>query len=145
MTDSLPVGLRATRLQQLVRALGTSAAAIALCSASAQAAAFPAGCSGGTGNVASLIAAINSANANGAGPDTVQLGHGCLYTLTAPDTTPGFMNWYGPSGLPAIASDITIEGNGSTIARSESAPKPFRLFFVGADPFSGSTDDYVSP
>jgi hypothetical protein len=77
--------------------------------------------------VASLEAAINAANA-AAGADTVQLGRGCTYTLTAVDN-----NWYGPTGLPAIASDVTIEGNGATIARSLVAPS-FRLFFVGADP-----------
>lgn len=33
----------------------------------------------------------------------VALSPGCTYTLTAAEN-----NWYGPNGLPAIASDITI-------------------------------------
>ncbi len=35
----------------------------------------------------------------------------------------------GPSGLPQVSSDITIEGNGNTIERASAAPD-FRLFFV---------------
>ncbi len=113
-------------------------AGLAVHAGSASAATFTAACSGHTGDPASLIAAINSANAAG-GSNTVQFGAGCTYTLTAVDN-----NWYGPNGLPAIASDITIEGNGATIARAVSAPK-FRFFFVGADLASASTDNYVSP
>ena len=93
---------------------------------------------GTTGDVPSLIAAVGSANAS-PGPDTVALAPGCKYALTVVNN-----NWYGPNGLPAIASDITIEGNGSTISRSAAAPT-FRLFFVGADPLSAGTDNYVSP
>ena len=125
-----------------VRALlGAALACAMLCGVlcgRAAAATFTAGCTGTTGDVPSLITAINSANSS-AGPDTVALGQGCTYTLTALDN-----NWYGPTGLPPIASDITIEGNGSTIARSASAPH-FRLFFVGADPLSAGTNQYVTP
>lgn len=47
-----------------------------------------------------LIAAINDANAARAdGPHTIALSPGCTYTLTQPDNF-----WYGPNGLPAIAS-----------------------------------------
>jgi len=99
---------------------------------------FTAACSGGTGDTQSLVAAIEAANAN-AGADTVRLGAGCTYTLNAANN-----NWYGPNGLPAIASNITIEGSGATIARAPLAPK-FRLLFVGADPNSVDTEDYVSP
>ena len=105
---------------------------------SASAATFTAGCSGATGDPDSLVSAIDQANAS-LGPDTVELGAGCLYLLTDVNN-----NWYGPNGLPAISSNVTIEGNGATIARASSAPK-FRLFFVGADPTSPGTDDYVSP
>jgi hypothetical protein len=109
----------------------------ALGSAPAPAATFPAACSGTTGDPASLVSAIDQANAV-AGADTVQLGNGCRYELTAANN-----HWYGPNGLPAIASEMTIEGSGSTIAR---APGPaFRLFFVGADESSPRTDGYVSP
>ena len=99
---------------------------------------FKAACSGTTGDVPSLIAAVGSANAS-PGPDTVALAPGCKYALSVVNN-----NWYGPNGLPAIASDITIEGNGSTISRSAAAPT-FRLFFVGADPLSAGTNNYVSP
>ena len=104
---------------------------------SAQAGTLQTGCSGGTGDVASLIAAINLANGDAA-PDTVQLQPGCTYSIATVDN-----NWYGPNGLPAIGSDVTIEGNGATISRS--VPTPFRFFFVGADPAASSTSGYVSP
>ena len=104
----------------------------------ASAATFAAGCSGTTGDPASLASAIDQANAS-LGPDTIELGAGCQYLLTAVNN-----GWYGPNGLPAIASDVTIDGHGATIARSPTAPK-FRFFFVGADPANPNTDDYVSP
>ncbi len=117
------------------------AAAVSVVSAgSASAATFTAGCSGTTGDSSSLVAAINNANAAG-GSNTVQLGAGCTYTLTAVDN-----HWYGPDGLPAIASDVTIDGNGATIERSSASGTPsFRLLFVGADIANPSTSNYVSP
>jgi hypothetical protein len=96
---------------------------------------FPAACAGTTGSAASLVAAINSANATPA-LDTVQLGSGCRYALTTPNN-----NWYGANGLPAISSPITVDGRGATIARAVGAA-PFRFFFVGANPTSTG---YVSP
>jgi hypothetical protein len=40
-------------------------------------------------------------------------------------------NWYGPDGLPAIASIVTINGNGAVIQRDPGAATPnFRLFYV---------------
>ena len=100
-----------------------------------------AACSGTVGDVASLKSAISTANTSGPGPDTIELGAGCVYTLTAVDN-----NWYGPNGLPAIASDVTIDGNGATITRDTSQPA-FRFFFVGADPGSTAhhTENYVTP
>ena len=109
------------------RGVAASVVAFALWAAPADAAPLTAACSGTTGDTASLVSAINDANA-AAGADSVLLGAGCLYRLTGVDN-----NWYGPNGLPPIASDITIEGNGATIARDATAPK-FRLFFVGANP-----------
>ena len=101
---------------------------------------FTVSCSGTTGDVPGLVAAIAQANAGG-GPNIVALERGCVYTLTAVDNY-----WYGPKGLPPIASTITIEGNGATIARSQAAGTPdFRLFFVGADPARAETLNYVSP
>jgi hypothetical protein len=114
------------------------AGATTLAPSSASASTFTAACSDRAGDVGSLKAAITAANAN-PGADTVALGAGCRYTLGAPDN-----NWYGPNGLPPIASDITLEGNGATIARREQAVA-FRLLFVGADPTSPSTSSYVSP
>ncbi|MDQ1501096.1 MAG: hypothetical protein QOI86_4436, partial [Actinomycetota bacterium] len=89
---------------------------------------------------AALISAITNANA-AAGADVLTLPAGCTYTLTTPDNY-----WYGPNGLPPIASDITIEGNGAVIERSNAGgTTPFRLFFVGADPADADTLNYVSP
>jgi hypothetical protein len=107
--------------------------------AAAHAESFPAACSNGAGDTTSLIAAIQATNANGPGADVVQLGQGCSYVVTTPNN-----NWFGPNGLPEIAGDVTLEGNGATILRPASAV-PFRLFFVGADPASERTDGYVSP
>ncbi len=90
-------------------------------------------CTGGS----PLVAAINGANTGG--PGTIILRHGCTYTLNAPDNY-----WYGPNGLPPIASAITIEGNGATIAREAGSP-PFRFFYVGADPANPNTFGYTSP
>ena len=115
-----------------------TALAFALWPCAGQAATFPAACTGATGDVDSLKAALVSANAT-AGPDTVQLGTACVYTLGAVDNS-----WYGPNGLPPISSDVTVEGNGATIARFAQAP-PFRLFFVGADPAGTRTPSYVTP
>ncbi|HEX8915950.1 MAG TPA: hypothetical protein VF796_26620, partial [Humisphaera sp.] len=79
-------------------------------------------------DTAALIAAINSANTL-PGADTISLAAGSTYTLTAQDNY-----WYGPNGLPAITSDVTIEGNGATIERSAAANTPkFRLFYVAGD------------
>ncbi len=124
--------------RQAVSAVLVAVVVLGLAPGLASAATFTAACSRSTGEVSSLVAAINSANSS-AGPDTIALGTGCTYSLTAVDNY-----WYGPNGLPPIASDITIEGNGATIARSASAPH-FRLLFVGADPLSAGTDSYVSP
>lgn len=78
------------------------AVSVCVLAGTASAATFTAACSGTTGDPVSLVAAPNSANAAG-GSNVVQLGAGCTYTLTAVDN-----NWYGPNGLPAIASDITF-------------------------------------
>jgi hypothetical protein len=93
-----------------------------------------------------LIGAIEDANA-AAGPDTISLAPNCVYSFTAPYTSPtsGYASWYGPSALPAIASSITIEGNGATIERAPSATVSFRLLFVGADPTDPHTSGYATP
>jgi Bacterial Ig-like domain/HYR domain len=97
-----------------------------------------------------LIGAIEVANANGPGPDTIELAPDCTYALSSPYVSLGlagknYVSWYGPSGLPAIASDITVEGNGATIERVAAAGTPFRLLFVGADPTDPDTFNYATP
>jgi hypothetical protein len=81
----------------------------------------------GAGDVACLIAAINTANASGEA-NTITLEAG-TYTLTAVNNNTG-----GPNGLPVITSPfpLTIQGAGAevtSIDRSASAP-PFRIFLV---------------
>jgi hypothetical protein len=86
------------------------------------------------------VSAIASAN-NSSGADAVQLGRGCVYSLGAQNNY-----WYGPNGLPAITSSITIEGNGATIQRGATIGTPtFRLFYVAADPANPKTFNYVVP
>lgn len=72
--------------------------------------------------VTDLINEINAANQAG-GSNTIALVAGNTFTLTAaPD---------GANGLPVIAANdnLTIQGNGDTIARDTAAPA-FRLFDV---------------
>jgi hypothetical protein len=83
----------------------------------------------------SLIEAIVNANNDaatfpdcsaGSGADTIVLPANANLTLSGVDNTA-----LGPAGLPQIASRITIEGNGGTIARDGSAPG-FGLIAVGS-------------
>ena len=76
----------------------------------------------GPGDVATLIADINTANGNGQS-NIINLSPS-VYTLTAVNNF-----WYGPTGLPPIFSNLTIHGNGATIQRA-SIPFDFRLFYV---------------
>ena len=81
----------------------------------------------GPNDVASLIQSIETANTNGQS-NTINLAAGSIYTLNTVDNF-----WYGPNGLPAITSTITIEGNGATIQRSTVGSTPnFRLFYISA-------------
>jgi hypothetical protein len=89
----------------------------------ARAATISVPCSGPNGGAAGLIAAINTANGNRV-DDTIALSPLCTYTLTTANN-----NTNGPTGLPAITSDITIDGNGATIRRSPATGTPdFRIF-----------------
>ncbi|MEU6317140.1 hypothetical protein [Streptomyces sp. NPDC047009] len=72
--------------------------------------------------VKDLVEAINTANAS-PGADTLRLARKCTYKLTSPDTANP------ANGLPAITSEITIDGNGATITRAKSAPD-FRILLV---------------
>ena len=77
-----------------------------------------------TADVAALTAAITAANI--AGGQTLSLGAGCTFTLTAVDNTGS----NGPNGLPQITSTMTIQGNGDTITRDTASGNtpPFRYF-----------------
>ncbi len=85
-------------------------------------------------NTAELIQAIEDANANDEA-DVIELVAGTTYNLTESfagnDAIDGDLEGfdYGATGLPFITSDITINGNGATIARL-SASEDFRLFTV---------------
>ncbi len=93
----------------------------------------------------SLIQAVTEANV-APGADTLSLAAACLYEFSNPYALNSgtYAYWYGPSALPAIASDITVEGNGATLARAVGSP-PFRIFFVGADAGDEDTLGYASP
>src|SRR6266404_8830338 len=57
--------------------------------------------------------ALNAANNSGSSNSyVINLQAYTIYDLTKIDNY-----WYGPDGLPAIASTVTINGNGSTIQR----------------------------
>jgi hypothetical protein len=111
----------------------------------ARAADLNAGCSGSVGDEPALVKAIEDANneTTHPGPDRIILG-ACTYSVLKPLNTTQYY-WYGPSGLPAISSDITVEGNGATIRRDPSSSARYRLFFIGADPNNLATDAFVTP
>src|SRR6056297_3609172 len=80
----------------------------------------------------SLVEAFENAEADsalhadctaGSGADDIVLANGATYTLAASNN-----NEYGPNGLPAIFSAITVEGNNATIQR-DGAAGPFRLAY----------------
>ena len=81
----------------------------------------------------SLIDAITAANTNtatggctaGSGADTINLPTNSTHTLTSVNNST-----YGPTGLPVISTNITIDGNGSTITRS--SVSAFRIFAIGS-------------
>jgi hypothetical protein len=83
----------------------------------------------GCGDVAELISALHNAN-NSPGDDTVVLAAGCTYSLTGVENY-----WYGPNGLPAITSVVTIDGNGATLLRAfEPGTPAFRFLYVAGAP-----------
>jgi hypothetical protein len=71
-----------------------------------------------------LINAIHNAT-NG---DVLSLAQGCIYTLTDHDNSDPNL---GDNGLPVISQRLTIEGNGATITRAQSASK-FRIFEIAS-------------
>jgi hypothetical protein len=80
------------------------------------------------GDVACLIAAINTANGNGEA-DIITLAAG-TYLLTTVDNT---IN--GNNGLPSMTSPITLQGTGAetTILERDASALPFRLVHVSAE------------
>ncbi|MFZ6029817.1 MAG: choice-of-anchor Q domain-containing protein [Chloroflexota bacterium] len=90
----------------------------------AAAAIFNPTCTGGVGDVAELIATINTANSNGQN-DTINLVAGCVYTLTNADNATA-----GGTGLPVITSNITVNGNGAILQRDSGTANNFRIFYV---------------
>ncbi len=85
------------------------------------------------GSNVTLRDAINAANNTGGSGNTFQIN---LQANTTYDLTTVDNNWYGPDGLPAISSNLTIDGNGATIQRGSDATANFRLFYVSGG-FSG--------
>jgi hypothetical protein len=95
--------------------------------------------SGGTGaTTCTLRDAITAANKNtntggcvvgaGGAPFTINLQKDTVYTLSQIDNN---LFGLGNNGLPVIATDITINGNGATIQRDSNNNTPnFRFFFV---------------
>ncbi|MGW1093875.1 hypothetical protein ACWD4L_48980 [Streptomyces sp. NPDC002596] len=111
--------IRACTVASAVLALVTALAggATAQTQAVAHAATVDVRCS-----VQDLVEAINTANGS-LGADTLRLARKCTYKLTSPDeANPA-------NGLPAITSEITIDGNDATITRAKSAPD-FRILLV---------------
>ncbi|HET6507051.1 MAG TPA: Ig-like domain-containing protein [Baekduia sp.] len=103
--------------------LGTMLTILAASGASAATITVPAG------DTAALVSAIATANAT-PGADTVEVSG--TYTFSAANNF-----WYGPNALPAITSDVTIEGDadhGAVIASTNATR--LRLFYV-ADTRSG--------
>ncbi len=91
--------------------------------------------SGGSGAAGGckLRDAITAANndtatggcAAGSGADTITLPPNATITLVAIDNSQ-----FGFNGLPAITSQITIQGNGTTIQRNPSSDLNFRIFAI---------------
>ncbi|MBI3801541.1 MAG: hypothetical protein HY268_31795 [Deltaproteobacteria bacterium] len=129
---ALPTRLRRLWQRRARASLAGAALALALGSGSAWADTIT------VSGTCSLIDAITTANtdtdtggcvqtpATTAGADTIVLPANSVQTLTAVDN-----DTYGPIGLPMIVSEITIQGNNSTITRSGAAPA-FRILALNA-------------
>ena len=85
------------------------------------------GCAGTTGDVAGLRAAITRVENNPDGVGRVSLSPGCTYLLA----DAAFTDADGSNGLPQVTGDLTLRGNGATIARDTTVGTPrFRLLEV---------------
>jgi hypothetical protein len=99
------------------------------------------------GSKVTLIDAINAANNTSAAsggsytidlpttPTTITFSQPLNNTTVKGTNVVQDQNWYGPDALPAITSNITIQGNGDTLAVSGTA---MRFFYVSGGPtFTG--------
>ena len=78
-----------------------------------------------TGDIGALINAIKDASSINPGtPKTIDLTAGLPYLLSQADNY-----FFGPNYLPPIASNLTIEGNGATIASNPNVATPGLRFF----------------
>lgn len=84
-------------------------------------------------------------NVNGtAGAATIQLSAHCTYSFVDAYTTDGALtSWFGPTALPSISEDLTIDGQGAVIERSSG--NRFRFFTITADATNPATLGYASP
>ncbi|WP_435008261.1 hypothetical protein P12x_005526 [Tundrisphaera lichenicola] len=80
-----------------------------------------------------LLDLIQGANEIG-GINSIILQPGSQYDYGSPDNY-----WFGPNALPAITSNLTIIGNGATIARAGGSAANFRLFCVLGGPGYGNS------
>lgn len=79
-----------------------------------------------------LVDAITAANTDaavggciaGSGADVIDLQADVMLTAVNNEI-------YGPSGLPVVTSEITIDGNGHLVGRASNAP-PFRILSIGS-------------
>jgi hypothetical protein len=89
----------------------------------------------GAGDTATLIADMQTANANGDPSNVINLTNSNYIIKSANN------NDYGPNGLPAVENNLTIHGNGATIERFVQAgflTPDFRLFYVPGGGLFGS-------
>jgi len=84
-------------------------------------------------SVANLIKNIDQANA-GSGPAVINLDPGCPYVLTEANNSKTLNGQTLFSGLPSVASEITINGNNAVIDIQRAAGEPmFGHFFIEPD------------
>src|ERR1019366_10474065 len=89
---------------------------------------------------ANTAAAVGGCSFTGSGaPYTIQLQNQ-TYVMATVDNY-----WYGPNALPPIASSIIIEGNGATLAITDSTIVRLRFFYVGANPTAAATLNFNTP
>src|SRR5205814_6146093 len=120
---ALPRRVRRALQRQWKQSLAGVALLLALGQGPALAATIPV-----NGTTCTLIDAITAANTDaatggcvaGSGADTLVLQNSSVHTLTTVNNSTFY--YRGPTGLPVISSQITIEGHNSTIERDSSAP-----------------------